>query len=94
MYDFASRHISVCPSLRLCVPHGSHSSLLSVFHLFVRVDMAPQEPDRGRQVIDSGVGGREKATSGEQWTVTLCNSLGVGVRVLDCDPVTNSMYGS
>lgn len=93
-YDFANRHITLPALLSnyICVFHASHSSLLSVFHLFVRVMCPPpQEADRGRQVIDSGEGGREKATNGEQWTVTLCSSLWVSVYVgvLDCDPVTN-----
>lgn len=86
---------STCPSLKLYLCLSCFSQFLAVGVSSVcQSDVGPpppQEADRGRQVIDSGEGGREKATNGEQWTVTLCSSLWVSVYVgvLDCDPVTN-----
>lgn len=76
----ANRHFS--PSLcSESVFFASYSSLLSVFHQFVKVDAAdPQEADKGRQVINVGEGLVKRppvANIKLQLSVTPCVSAGM-----------------
>lgn len=57
------------------VSHASCDFLLSVFHQFVRVDVAPQEADTERQVIDLGKG----ALKSHQWGAVDCGPVQLSV---------------
>lgn len=92
-YDFANRHITLPALLSnyICVFHASHSSLLSVFHLFVRVMCPPPggwQGETGNRFRRGGAAKKPPMGSSGLWP---CAALSGLVCMWECWTVTPSL---